>query len=101
MWDKDWGVTHVTAFSKPKPSPGYLTLTPAWNATRNLSQKPPRKKRSDNFKKKDKKFLGNEYTNNRTMSSFLIGAMLFWENWIVRIAMAISGRVKGLHPDHG
>jgi len=71
------------------------------NVIKNQPQNLQRKKKSDDFKRAIKKSPGNGYMNNRIMSSFLIGAMLFWENWIVRIAMAISGRVKGLHPDHG
>jgi hypothetical protein len=75
MWNKDWGVMHVTASSKPKPSPEYLTWPPALNAIKNPLPNPHKKKRSDNFKKRDKKFLGDGYMNNRTTSSFLIAVM--------------------------
>jgi hypothetical protein len=65
----------VTASSKPKLFPESLTWAPALNAIRSPLPNPHKKKRSDNFKKRDKKFLGNGSMSNRTTSSFLIAVM--------------------------
>ena len=65
----------VIASSKPKPSPEYLTWPPALNAIKNPLPNPQKKKRSDNLKKGEKKFLGNGSMNSLTTSSFLIAVM--------------------------
>jgi hypothetical protein len=77
MWNKDWGVMPVTVSSKPKLFPESLTWPPALNAIRSPLPNPHKKKRSDNFKKRDKKFLGDEYMENPIMSSFLIVGMWY------------------------
>ena len=78
MWNKDWGVTHVTASSKPKPSPEFPDLATCLECHKEpVTQSSRRRKDQTISKKGTRNSLEDGYMNNRTTSSFLIAVMSF------------------------